>query len=301
MREAELLRRPIDAGDPSSDTDVRHADAYGKLSGVLILLPPSEGKTQASSGKPVDIDSLSFPELAATRRDLLTSLIEVSASTDALKVLKVSPGLAEVVAANVDLQSAPSAVAARVYTGVLFDAFDHASLDAAAKRRATRQVVISSALWGALRLTDRIPAYRLSMAVALPGLGGLAKLWKSVLDEPMTAAAKKGLILDCRSSTYAASWKPSDRLAESYVPVRVFREEAGKRTVVSHLAKHSRGLIARALVQQPAPPQSVDELVVLLNAHFAAHPVFTALGDPVGVYVESSRAKGAAYLDVITT
>lgn len=266
---------------------------------VLILLPPSEGKTQASSGNAVDVDSLSFPELSAARHEVIKSLMAVSGSNDALKVLKVPAGLGELVAANIDLLDAPAAPAWKVYTGVLFDAFGYADLDPPAKRRAARQVVISSALWGAVRLTDRIPAYRLSMSVTLPRLGGLAKYWRSTLDGPMTDAASRGLIIDCRSSTYAASWRPTGTLTKRYVPVRVFREEAGVRTVVSHMAKHSRGLIARALTQQSAPPKTVDELVVLLNAHFDEHAVYTATGEKVDLYVEA--AKDAGGLDVITT
>ncbi len=266
---------------------------------VLILLPPSEGKTQSSSGKPVDLDSLSFPDLTGARHQVIKSLVEVCRGNDALKVLKVPAGLGELVAANTDLLEVPAAPAWKVYTGVLFDAFGYAGLDPAAKRRAARQVVISSALWGAVRLTDRIPAYRLSMSVTLPRLGGLAKYWRSELEGPMTDAASSGLIIDCRSSTYAASWRPRGNLTERYVPVRVFREEAGARTVVSHMAKHSRGLVARALTQQPAPPKTVDELVVLLNAHFDEHAVYTATGEKVDLYVEA--ATDAAGLDVITT
>ncbi|WP_170110977.1 YaaA family protein [Antricoccus suffuscus] len=266
---------------------------------MLILLPPSEGKTQASTGKPVDVSSLSFPELTSARHEVAKSLIEVSGGADALKVLKVPAGLGELVAANADLLDAPAAPAWKVYTGVLFDAFGYADLDPAAKRRAARQVVVSSALWGAVRLTDRIPAYRLSMSVSLPRLGGLARFWKPMLDEPMTDAAARGLIIDCRSSTYAASWRPSGTLTKRYVPVRVFREQAGVRTVVSHMAKHSRGLIARALTQQAAAPKSVDELVVLLNAHFDQHAVYTATGEKVDLYVEA--AQDDLGLDVITT
>ena len=55
------------------------------------------------------------------------------------------------------------------YTGVLYDALSPATLGPAARARAEREVVVASALFGAVRGGDPLPAYRLSRARACPG------------------------------------------------------------------------------------------------------------------------------------
>ena len=57
------------------------------------------------------------------------------------------------------------------YTGVLYEALDVETLSAAAKRRLTTSTLVFSALWGAVRLDDRIPAYRMAIGVKLPLTG----------------------------------------------------------------------------------------------------------------------------------
>ena len=128
--------------------------------------------------------------------------------------------------------------------------------------------MVFSALFGALRLTDRIPAHRLSMDVDLPGVGRLAAAWRSPLAEVLPGASGRGLVVDLRSSTYAAAWRPSGDLAERTVAVHVVRDQAGRRTAVSHMAKHTRGLVARHLVCSAADPRRPDDLAEALSAAF---------------------------------
>ena len=47
--------------------------------------------------------------------------------------------------------------------GVLYQSLDYQNLNAAAKKRAEKSIVIISALFGALKLTDSIPTYKLDM------------------------------------------------------------------------------------------------------------------------------------------
>lgn len=256
---------------------------------MLILLPPSEGKTVPRSGHPLDLASLTHPELAPARRAVLDALVAVSARPDAPALLKVPAGAADAVAANVHLATAPTAPASRVYSGVLFDALAHATLGPAARRRAARSVLVFSALLGVVRLGDRLPAYRLSGSASLPGVGGVAAHWRrhlGVLDD-----GARGLVVDCRSSSYATMWRPEGALG-----VRVFREQDGVRTVVSHMAKHSRGLVARALLEAPRAPRTPDDALAATASWFAAHEVRTATGELVVVHVELA----GAHLDVVT-
>jgi len=237
---------------------------------MLILLPPSEGKATGGRGRPLDPDRLSFPELGATRRIVLDALVQASRRGDALEVLGAPKGAAAQVAANVELRSAPARRVADLYTGVLYDALDVASLDAAARRRAGKRVVVVSALFGALRFGDRVPPYRLSMDVDLPGIGKLAAAWRGPLDEGLPAAAGRGLVVDMRSSTYVAAWRPSGGLAERTVAVHVVRETDRGRSAVSHMAKHTRGLVARYLLEHDIDPRTPEDLVDALRVDHEA-------------------------------
>jgi hypothetical protein len=227
---------------------------------VLILLPPSESKSGRTRGRPLDPASLSFPELTATRAAVAAALAKVSAHDDAFEVLGVSPTLTAEVARNLVLGTAPALPAARVYTGVLYDALDLAGLDTAARRRANRRLVTVSALFGAVRPTDAVVPYRLSMAVNLPGVGPLAGAWRPALAEVLPQAAGRGVVVDCRSSTYAAAWTPSGDLADRWVQVRV--------PGATHMAKHTRGLVARHLCRTSADPRTVPTLAAALEDAF---------------------------------
>ena len=227
---------------------------------MLILLPPSESKSGRRRGRPVDPSSWSFPELAEQRQRVATALAEVSRSPDAPALLGVSANLLDEIARNLDLDTAPATPAREVYTGVLYDALDLASLDPAAKRRAGRWVVVVSALYGAIRLGDAVAPYRLAMGVDLPGVGPLGKAWRPHLDAVLPAAAGRGCIVDCRSAAYVSAWAPGPDLSDRWAAVTV--------PGASHMAKHTRGLVARHLLEVGADPRSVPALADVLAGRF---------------------------------
>lgn len=225
---------------------------------MLILLPPSEGKSPALSGPGFDPDKLHFPQLNDARKQVLAALAEASTAADAHTVLGVGLSLAAEVRRNAVLHDEPCAPAHSIYSGVLYDALGYAELTPAQQRRADAAVVVVSGLWGALGFSDPIPAYRLSMAVKLPETGKLAAFWRKHLAEVLAEHAAGHLVVDCRSSTYAAAWAPEPSRAAA---VNVFQIRNGKRTVVSHFAKHTRGELARHLLTRtgtdPATPEQL--------------------------------------------
>jgi cytoplasmic iron level regulating protein YaaA (DUF328/UPF0246 family) len=221
---------------------------------VLIVLPPSEGKAPQGDGPP--LGELSFPALARPRTRVLNALIKASKRRDALDVLGLSPGLAGEPVRNQALKTAATLPASELYTGVLYDNLGLGTLEEEAARRAEESVLIFSGLWGVLRITDRVPPYRLAMGVSLPPLGGLAAFWRPLLARQLDPLP--GLVVDLRSAPYAAAWQPGDRS----VAVRVFKD--GK--VVSHMAKATRGEVARALLLSGAEPGSPAELAKLLDS-----------------------------------
>ncbi|TYC99481.1 peroxide stress protein YaaA [Arthrobacter echini] len=226
---------------------------------MLILLPPSEGKSPARTGHPFEWEELLFPELNPARRAVLSGLQRVSAASDAHAILGVGASLARDVQQNLLLDAAPAAAAHGIYSGVLYEALDYAGMTPVQKRRAREQCVVFSGLWGAIGFGDRIPAYRLSMAVDLPGTGRLATYWKQHLTAPLTRLAGHGLVVDCRSSTYAAAWAPPPQQSAA---VNVFQLREGRRTVVSHFAKHTRGELARHLLTRRGTPPADPEALL---------------------------------------
>lgn len=241
---------------------------------MLIVLPPSEAKAApARRGRPVDLDRLAFPELTATRRQVLDALVATSARPDAAHRLLVGASVLAEVERNAALTTMPARPALEVFTGVLYDALDWPTLSPAARRRATSRLVVVSGLWGALRPGDRIPPYRATICARLVGpdghdLGGLEPLWRAVLPDVLAGAVgSRGLLVDLRSSSYLAMGSPAG-LAERTVTVRVLRESAGSRSVVSHMAKHTRGLVARELLESGADPRSPTGLAEALGARW---------------------------------
>lgn len=232
---------------------------------MLILLPPSEGKTAPVRGDVLDLSALSSPGLTATRAAVLDALVAASARPDAVDLLGVGAGIADEVTRNVELRAAPAAEARRVYTGVLYAAAGLDRLTPAARRRAADAVRVVSGLWGLVGPEDRIPAYRLSMGVDLPGVGPLAAAWREPLRAELDPRAASGeLVVDCRSATYLAAWRPPRTAQTGWVQVRVLREVAGRRSVVSHHAKHTRGVLTRHLLtrrgREPGTPHDLERV-----------------------------------------
>ena len=201
---------------------------------MLVLLPPSEGKAEPEAGDPLDLGSLAFAgELGERRAQVLDTF-------------------------DPDLREAPAAPAADVYTGVLFGRLELPRLP----KKARGRVLIFSALWGVVGLDDRIPFYKLPPKTKLKGVGAPAAFWR-----PALAAAlpdKEGeVIVDMRSGAYASFWKPK---RATLLPVRAFTEKDGERKVVSHMAKASRGDVARALLSAKKAPRDPDGAAAIAEA-----------------------------------
>ncbi len=145
--------------------------------------------------------------------------------------------------------------AINVYTGVLYQALDWASLSAAARKRAASAVVIISAKYGAVRPDQLIESYK-------------EKIDNKAMREPVAQvldAIKADLIVDCRSSTYKTVWhSPIDKTVE----VRVSTVVDGVRTVVTHMSKKTRGEITRWLLQSRSVPKTPEDLYAIVSEKY---------------------------------
>jgi cytoplasmic iron level regulating protein YaaA (DUF328/UPF0246 family) len=152
-------------------------------------------------------------------------------------------------------QTIKPAPAISVYTGVLYQALDWASLSPAAKKRGEQSVAIISAKYGVLKPADRIESYK-------------EKIDNQAMREPVAKvldAVKTGLIVDCRSSTYKTVWHaPVDITVE----IRISTVVDGVRTVITHMSKKTRGEITRWLLQSRSVPKTPEDLYAIVSEKY---------------------------------
>jgi len=239
---------------------------------MLVLLPPSEGKATSGEGPRLDTGALTLPELAPARDQVAEALTELCSGPEdvAMDVLGLTVNQADALKRNLDVATAPTLRAAELYTGVLYDRLGLPDLlGSPAADRVRERVLVFSGLWGVVGPSDRLPPYRLSMGVRLPPLGGLGAHWRRALAGPLGGLSEGRLLVDCRSASYAAAFRPAGEAAGHTVAVRVLRERevdrSVKRSVVSHMAKATRGDIARALLVEGVDAGTPEELVSALR------------------------------------
>jgi len=197
---------------------------------MLILLPPSEGKNQPENSLKLKLAELSFfEELTPTRSLVLGKHKEIDLSA-------IAP-------------------AAEVYSGVLYQALGYLSLGKEARKRANKDVLIISAAFGLLRLTDEIPFYKFKIEPVL---------WKKDIERAL-AGYDEQLVIDARSSTYSTVWTPNPF---NNVGIRVFTKVKGELKVITHMSKKTRGEVVRYLLESEKEPRTPRELHQLVNKKF---------------------------------
>ena len=137
------------------------------------------------------------------------------------------------------------------------------------QRQLEELTLVFSALFGPVRLTDLITPHRLSGSVKLPGQGAVASIWSKALKELLTQQLSGHVVVDLRSAEYGAMYRPA-RGGECLTlnsGVAKVNPATGKRSVVSHWANQTRGLLAGALLEAVAGGQlsgsegDVDEIL----------------------------------------
>ncbi len=208
---------------------------------MLILLPPSEGKNSPESGRKLNLKTLFAASALKEARE---------------KALSESPKIDTTICRP----------AYEIYSGVLYQALDWESLTATATKKGKASIVIISAIFGAIRITDVIPTYKAKIKSAL---------WKKPLSEFLDAQPAE-LIIDCRSSTYAGVWTPP---LERTVAVRVFDVKGGKRSVITHMSKKYRGELVRYVLLGKVV-KSPDQLLALAQKHFKCELIPFTVNEP---------------------
>ena len=227
---------------------------------MLIVLPPSETKAGGGRGAPLDLDALSLPTLTPIRRKLAEAIVSLADDHDASrKALGLGASATPEIERNAQLWTSPTRPAIERYTGVLFDALDYPSLTRAGKNKAIDRLAVGSALFGVVRASDLIPAYRLSAGSKIPGFRTLAAEWKPALPEAL-AALGEDVVIDLRSGGYQQLGPVPDAIT-----VTVLTEGTdGTRTVVSHFNKHHKGVVARSLIRSRKQVRDINSLAAIV-------------------------------------
>lgn len=238
---------------------------------MRVLLPPSEGKAPGGRGRPVGRRPASGSgPVAATRTEVLTALATLLRTGDAAAAaaLQLPPGVAAAaLAANRAVLTAPTTPALCRYAGVVYDGLDFAHLPAAVQRLAARNLLIFSGLWGVLRGDEAVPDYRVPAKAVLPDLGPVGTYWRGALEEELPGRLGPGLVVDLRSSDYAAMWRPRGPLAARVVSVRVLSPlPRGGHGVVSYPSKLAKGRLAAMLLTRLAEGRPVESGADVLAA-----------------------------------
>jgi cytoplasmic iron level regulating protein YaaA (DUF328/UPF0246 family) len=231
---------------------------------TMILLPPSEGKTDATGKQKLDFSKLSFPELTKQRQELVNAVVAM-ANGPAAKTriaLAISAKQDFEIERDRKLLTAPTGHAWSVYTGVLYDAIEIDSLSAKAKTKFEAENFVVSALFGLINVSDRIPAYRLSGDTVVPKIGSLTKFWSESISELITGQGQ--FVIDLRSGNYVKLGPIPPAIAEQVVVPRIMQKmPKGSPKVVSHSNKATKGRLVRELAQSSKSVGGVDQLAGL--------------------------------------
>ena len=248
---------------------------------MRILLPPSAGKTTKESTNHLQLEKLWQAEhLTQPRRQLIDDVQNTALLADAAQIFKLGPKNAHEISQNLEVYDAPALAAWQLYDGVLYEAAKFAQIFSSGDSSQGSQgqvgnhrgdqpqgsqgqggqgqleelTLVFSALFGPVRLTDLITPHRLSGSVKLPGQGSVASIWSKALKELLTQQLSGHVIVDLRSADYGAMYRPlrGGECVMLNIGVAKVNPATGKRSVVSHWAKHTRGLLAGALLRAVA-------------------------------------------------
>lgn len=227
---------------------------------MRILLPPSEAKRAGGDQPPI---AFGTDPLGRARRRAATALAQAAARRGAATALSLpARSAAHELAADRAVRESATMPGLLRYNGIVYDGLDAPSLTDSARRNADGSVLIFSGLWGVVRADELVPNYRLAASTALPKLGVMATYWRPVLERVLPGLLGDGLVIDLRSSDYAAMWRPGPELAERVVIVRVLSARPGlPPAVISYPSKLGKGQLARALLQRAVPATRTEHVV----------------------------------------
>ena len=202
---------------------------------MLILIPPSEGKTKVkSSGITFDETDFKFKK-EVEQVVMLLSLI----NDEGLKsIYGTSQEKSEIFhRQNQDIFNSHCAPTIERYTGVVYEYIDWISLDKSAQKYMEKHVRIFSGLFGFLTPKTLIPNYKLKMNVL-----SLQFHWNPIITK---ALENEEFVFDLLPQVHRKAYTPSENVIK--VDFSVIKK--GKKTAAGHFGKAVKGKFIRYLAQ----------------------------------------------------
>ena len=220
---------------------------------MKILLAPAETKKEGGNFPPYSQNNFYFKDIFDVRDEIVqnysnfikNSSIEELSKWFGLKNLKECEKYSQAILEK------PTMKAIQRYTGVAFGAIDYNQLSLKEQQYCDENIVLFSNLFGVLKASDLIPDYKYKQGASLVQID-VIKFYKENIKDLLDNYLEDEVV-DLRASYYDKFYKPS-------VPTITYKFlKDGK--VVSHWAKHYRGLIVKELAK--ANINSFAELVNL--------------------------------------
>ncbi len=220
---------------------------------MLILLSPAKNVDEERAAG----HAATSPRFLDEAEEIV-SVARQWSEEDIGQIMNVSPAIAKL---NVQRFASWSregdCAAGLIFDGDVYKELDFSTLDEFAVSAASRRLRLLSGLYGLLRPTDAIRAYRMEMGRKIPGhsAGTLYKFWGTKIAEAVAQdAAELGTdtILNLASLEYGKGVDTAALGGLTMVSPRFEEERGGKRKVIGVSAKRARGAMARWVLQTGA-------------------------------------------------
>jgi len=208
---------------------------------MKILLAPAETKRGGGDSQPYLLSNFYFQEFNKIRNEVVTSYEEFlkNSNIEELSAWFGLKNLNECEKYSTPIKQKPTMKAIQRYIGVAFDALDYDGLSLEQQKYCDENVIIFSNLFGPLKADDIIPDYKFKQGAVLPNYDVIGK-YKVAIKESLDNYLGDEVI-DLRAGFY-------DKFYKLTAPTITFKFlKDGK--VVSHWAKHYRGLIVKELAK----------------------------------------------------
>lgn len=220
---------------------------------MLILISPSKTLDYSS---PVTITGKSNPELISHSKKLV-AILKKKSPRDLAGLMNISPKLAELSALRFSDWKFPYPVenarpALSAFKGDVYEGLKGWELDPEQIIFADKHLRILSGLYGLLKPTDQMLAYRLEMGTALEGkdFRNLYQFWGDKITRQIKQAIKDSggqVLINLASEEYAKAVDFKTIKARKITPTfKEFRN--GTYKFISYNAKRARGLMTRFII-----------------------------------------------------